>query len=154
MAVIVKPEMADSHVAQALIRELSVELGAMYGDEGDGGFVPADAMLPRSVFLVAWVDDQPAGCGALRPMEDASIGEIKRMFVRQPMRGQGISRHLLEALEANARQFGYTRLKLETGVLQPQAIGLYESAGFYICPCYGEYKDDPLSVCYEKTLIS
>ena len=56
------------------------------------------------------------------------------------------------ALESAAREHGYLTLRLETGTRQPEAIGLYRSAGYGEIPCFGEYADDQFSVCFEKRL--
>lgn len=74
------------------------------------------------------------------------------MYVRPDKRGKGISRRILLTLEALARDYDYTMLRLETGLRQPQAMGLYESEGYHCIPCFGDYALDPLSVCYEKVL--
>ncbi len=74
------------------------------------------------------------------------------MFVRSEERGRGIGRALLAALEAEARRLGLTRLVLETGVRQLEAIALYESAGFSRIPPFGEYVGSPLSVCMVKAV--
>lgn len=154
MQLTIEPEAANSHIAKQLIAELSAELGAIYGDDGDGGFDPSDVMVPRSAFVVAWADGEAVGCGALRPMPDATIAEIKRVYVRQTMRGRGISRQIMNYLENSARQFGYVGLMLETGIQQPTAIALYENMGYRRCECYDLYADDPRSVCYRKELVS
>lgn len=142
--------------AASLIKELSAELAALYpdshGGDGSGAFKPEDVLVPRAAFVIAWDGDTPVGCGALRPMHDAAVGEIKRMYVRPAARGNGISRLILSALEDQARGFDYRRLMLETGIHQREAIGLYESAGYQRMDCYGVYSDEPLSRCYKKTL--
>ncbi len=144
---------ASSPVATSLIRELDAELNAMYDTEGStGDFHPDDVTVPRSAFIIAWVDGEAVGCGAIRPMDDTRYAEVKRMYVRPGYRGRGISRRILVDLEERARDFGYGFLQLETGVLQPEAIGLYESAGFYRIPNFGIYGEESLSVCYEKEL--
>jgi putative acetyltransferase len=138
-----------------LIERLSAELGARYGDDGSGAFAPADAQGPRAAFVVVRMDGEPVGCGALKPFdasEQGTTAEIKRMFVEPAMRGQGISRKILQALEDAAISFGYDTLKLETGIRQPEAIGLYEASGFHRTECYGQYAGQPLSVCYEKQI--
>jgi ribosomal protein S18 acetylase RimI-like enzyme len=56
------------------------------------------------------------------------------------------------ALESTAQERGYSTLRLETGTRQPEAIELYKSAGYGEMPCFGEYADDPFSVCFEKHL--
>jgi putative acetyltransferase len=145
-----------SEVASILIKQLSVELAAAYpgfqAGDGSGMFKPADVLVARAAFVIAWLDDQPVGCGALRPMDDSSVAEVKRMFVRPDVRGQGISRRILEKLESLARDFGYQKLMLETGNRQKEAIALYESSGFVRVDCYGAYANEPISVCYEKVL--
>lgn len=68
------------------------------------------------------------------------------------MRGHGIARQVLDALEAEARQLGVTRILLETGTRQPEAIALYEKAGFTATGPYGEYRPSPLTMFMEKVL--
>jgi len=104
---------------------------------------------------VARIDGEPVGCGALKPFDPSgqgNIAEIKRMFVEPAMRGRGISRLILQALEEAAISCGYNTLVLETGIRQSEAIGLYEASGFHRMECYGQYADQPLSVCYEKRI--
>ncbi|MCL5996007.1 MAG: GNAT family N-acetyltransferase [Chloroflexi bacterium] len=139
--------------ATILINHLSAELGSLYGDDGTGAFAPSDVDVPGGAFVIAWLDSQPVGCGALRPMEPG-IAEIKRMFVEPTMRRQGVARQMLQTLEELARAYGYSALRLETGVRQPEATTLYESTGFQRIPCYGRYAGQLLSVCYEKSLVS
>jgi putative acetyltransferase len=74
------------------------------------------------------------------------------MYVAPDARGRGVGRVLLAALEEEARRLGYRAVRLETGHLQPEAIGLYTAAGFEPIPCYGPYVDDPRSRCFEKAL--
>ena len=83
---------------------------------------------------------------------DAATGELKRMYVRPAFRGRGIGRHLLAALEELAFQQGHSVLCLETGSYLPAAIGLYTSSGYRPIPVYGEYVDNPFSVCFAKRL--
>ncbi len=68
------------------------------------------------------------------------------------MRGLGIARRLLEALEARAKAAGIGVLRLETGIYQPEAIGLYERAGYVRRGPFSDYPDDPLSIFMEKRL--
>ena len=137
--------------ATRLIAALSAELGGRYGDDGTGGFRPDDVQGPGGAFVVAWLGERAVGCGALRPLAPG-VGELKRMFVAGDARRQGIARRILEALETTARERGYEALRLETGTLQPEAIDLYESAGYQRIAPYCLYADDPLSVCFEKRL--
>jgi GNAT superfamily N-acetyltransferase len=74
------------------------------------------------------------------------------MYVLPESRGSGLGRLLLEALEREARRLGYTGIVLETGDKQPEALGLYVSAGYGPIPCYGVYATRALSRCFEKQL--
>lgn len=94
--------------------------------------------------------DQPVGCAALRSFD--GYGEIKRMFVRPETRGTGLGRELLMVLELAANQFKLPYLRLETGVKQPEAIGLYRSAGFREIGPFGDYELDANSLFMEKIL--
>jgi len=140
--------------AARLLAELSAELGARYEDDGAGAFVPEDATVPRSAFLIARVEDRAVGCGALVPHDSAQphIAEIKRMYVTVDERGKGVSTEVLRQLEARARSFGYAAVRLETGILQPEAIHLYVKAGYTRIAKYGKHAQNPLSACFQKTL--
>jgi GNAT superfamily N-acetyltransferase len=109
---------------------------------------------PQGVFLVARRAGEPVGCGAVRAVIGGppGVAEIKRMFTVPAVRGHGISRLLLRRLEAEAAGLGYRRLHLETGLRQPEAIRLYESAGYQPIPTYGQYAGDELSLCFGKDL--
>jgi putative acetyltransferase len=148
----IRVEDASSKTASLLIKELSTELGALYHTDGSASFKPADVQIPRAVFVVAWLDSEPVACGALRPTEDEKTAEIKRMFVKKTARGLGISRKILLKLEELGKSFNYERLILETGDLQTEAIGLYESSAYTRMECYGEYVNSSYSICYEKLL--
>lgn len=147
----VTAENPHSEVATRLIENLSSELGALYGDDGSGAFSPKEVQVPGGAFIVAWLGDRPVGCGALRPLE-RDVAEVKRMFVEKDARRQGVAKRILNQLEIIGAQFGYRALRLETGTLQPEAMRLYESAGYRRVRCYGRHVDNPLSVCYEKRL--
>jgi DNA-binding MarR family transcriptional regulator/GNAT superfamily N-acetyltransferase len=90
----------------------------------DGDLVP-----PRGAFLVASVDGEPVASGAVKSIAPG-VGSLKRMWVADAVRGLGIGRRMLEALEARAREFGFTTLRLETNKALQEAIRLYRSAGF------------------------
>jgi putative acetyltransferase len=105
---------------------------------------------PEVTFLVARVDSQAVGCGAIVKSKDWA--EIKRMFVAPAARGRQVGRRLLERLESIARTQGCTALRLETGIRQPAALELYRTAGFVEIGPFGDYGRDPLSVFMEKRL--
>lgn len=102
------------------------------------------------VFAMAWRGQEPLACGAFRPF--AGKAEIKRMFVRPECRGQGLSRRILMFLEQEAALRGFDEAVLETGTAQPEAIGLYRSAGWQPAEPFGPYIGDPLSVFFRKRL--
>ncbi|WP_417841277.1 GNAT family N-acetyltransferase [Terasakiella sp.] len=113
----------------------------------------ADLINDRTHFFVARrvENDEVVGCGAI--VSYPGYGEIKRMFVLPETRGTGLGRELLMVLEMAARQFKLPCLRLETGVSQPEAIGLYRNAGFVEIGPFGEYQLDPLSLFMEKELV-
>ena len=102
-------------------------------------------------FLVAWLDGVPVGCGAFR-MIGGGTAEVKRMYVRPSARGNKIGAALLRELEARAMAVGATRLALETGPQQIEALSMYGKAGFAACECWGEYAEAHHSVCLDKSL--
>ncbi len=140
--------------AGVLISQLSAELARRYDqvDDGSGHFRPEDMAGPRRVFLIGRLDGRPVACGAVRPLE-ADVGEVKRMYVEPGVRGRGYSKRLLGALEDAARRLGYVALRLETGDRQPEAIRLYESAGYRRIEPFGIYVGSRRSICFEKRLI-
>jgi putative acetyltransferase len=149
----IRREELTSATAQALIGALNAELTARYPEEGATFFRldPEEVAEGRGAFLVAWTDERPTACGAIRRL-DPRTGEIKRMYVDPAARGQGLGRAVLQALEAEARRLGLVRLVLETGARQHTAIALYERAGFARIPPFGAYAKSPLSICLQKEL--
>ena len=148
----IRLESPDNAEAQNLIRQLDEELLQRYpGLHATHGLRPQDAFDPKFTFLIAWLDGGAVGCGALRVLEPG-VGEIKRMFVLPQCRGRGIARKILETLESRALELGRTIVRLETGAGQPEAIGLYKSAGYREISGFGEYANNPFSVCFEKRL--
>jgi len=159
----IEPEALTSPVATSLITELNVELAARYPEPGATHFAldPAEVAPGNGIFLVARWLGRPVGCGALRSVRAPALvrelgplaGELKRMYVAPEMRGEGIGRALLDRLEGAARTLGLTRLVLETGTRQEEALALYRHAGFTAIPAYGEYAaSSATSVCLRKEL--
>jgi putative acetyltransferase len=140
--------------SRALIRELNAELSGLYPEPGANhfGLDPDEVQPGRGAFLLVCRDGVPVGCGAVRRL-DAETGELKRMYVSPAVRGTGLGRRLVAALEAEARALGVRRLVLETGTRQLAAIALYQATGFQPIPLYGEYLSSPeTSVCLGKEL--
>jgi GNAT superfamily N-acetyltransferase len=142
--------------ALALADEFWILLGELYGDEGENQLLPAQISGERCVFIMAWQNGEAVGCGAVRPFpyeeHEGEIGEIKRIFVTHSARRQGIARLIMTRLEDEARRLGYTKLKLETGEPQADAIALYEREGWHRIPPYGTYANDPECICFGKSL--
>jgi len=151
MATLIVAQRPDNPEAALLIGELDGYLEPLYPAESRHGF-PVDQLLREGVpFFVMHQDGLPAGCGGVKLFGKA-YGEIKRMYVRPQFRGRGLGKLMLNHLAGHARQQGVAVLRLETGIYQPEAIGLYERYGFRRIPPFGTYHEDPLSLFYEKSL--
>jgi putative acetyltransferase len=150
--ILISVENAGGPDATRLIRQLDDDLLRRYPAlRKTHGLVPEDLNDPGFTFLLARADGRGVGCGALRVLEPG-IGEVKRMFVIPEFRRSGIARRILEALESRARESGHTFVRLETSTGQPEAIGLYRSAGYHEIAPFGEYAGNPFSVCFERCL--
>jgi GNAT superfamily N-acetyltransferase len=137
-----------------LIEALNTELTGTFPEPGATHFSLSDAQVVPGdgAFVVAYLDDVAVGCGAVRRLDDATA-ELKRMYVDPSVRGQGIGRALLEALEREARLLGITRIVLETGTRLAPAIKLYEAMGYVRIPLFGEYlSSSKTSLCFGKSL--
>lgn len=131
----------------ALLVEAVAELRQRYPDYT--GEHPLD---PRTQFLVAVLDDEPAGCVGFHSLDEAQA-EIKRLYVAPNHRGKGVARDLISELEREALALGFRELLLETGTGQPEAIALYQSLGYEsIEPYGGDYEPSPVSRCFAKSL--
>jgi putative acetyltransferase len=140
---------------QADVRRIFAESGAylqaLYPSESNY-VVEVDVLAASdAVFLAARRNGELLGSIAFRIIAPGHA-EIKRMFVRVEARGVGLGRRLLQALEDAARQQNIDRISLETGIRQPEAIGLYRASGYQDCPPFGTYQHDPLSLFMTKRL--
>ena len=109
-------------------------------------------------FIGVYDGEQLCGVGGVKIMhdvmnDDGHYGEIKNLFVDPKCRGRGASKIIMTALEDYLIKKKVGLCRLETGVSQPESIGLYLRLGYQDCAAYGEYADDPLSVFMEKTLV-
>ncbi|MDZ7651576.1 MAG: GNAT family N-acetyltransferase [Burkholderiaceae bacterium] len=139
----------------ALLHEAALEARALYPEFHDPlAPMPTNRPTPtKGVYLVAFAAERPVGMGAHRPLDEETT-EVRRMFVTQEARNRGVARAVLQRIEAHARSEGFQRLVLETGNRQMPAMRLYESSGFARIPAFGEYANDPTSVCYAKSLLA
>lgn len=134
-----------------LVLALDAELSERYGGGDDVHISPADFDAADAVLLAGAVDGRDVALGGVRRLSDG-VAELKRMYVDPSVRGRGLSRALLQALLAFARDAGYREVWLETGTKRPEAMALYESAGFEPIPPFGQYADEPDSRCYRLIL--
>jgi len=146
----VDPQGAD---ALALLHEASIDARALYPElfAGTSQSATNGPLVERGVYVIAYINDRPLACGALRPLS-RSTAEVRRMYVHRDHRRRGLARAVLQHLEQEAARLGYSRLVLETGLKQLPAMGLYEASGFQRIAPFGEYVNDPTSVCYERVL--
>lgn len=151
MRVRIQTEQPGSAVARALIAELEATLNPHYPPESRHGYSVEKLIQQGVAFFVVYLDQQPVGCGGVQIFGD-EYAELKRMYVQPAFRGRGLGKRLLAHLEAYVAGRGIRVLRLETGVFQSEAIGLYQSFGFQRIPPFGPYFEDPLSICMEKKL--
>jgi putative acetyltransferase len=136
VTVTIAAEPLDAPGVGRLLADLDDYLNGLYRPEENFLDLPADDVVAgRGTFLVARLDGAVVGCGAIRQLDD-STAEVKRMFVDPVARGRGIGRRILEELEAWALAAGSTRLVLEAGDRQEEAIRLYRRFGFRPMPCF------------------
>lgn len=147
-----RDEPYDGPVAQTLIDAVQLEYVSRYGGPDTTPVDPADFAPPLGRFVVAYLDNAPVGAGGLRLIEKRTV-EVKRMYVVPDARGRGLARLLLLHLESLARGLGATRVLLETGTRQPEAMSLYETSGYRRIEGFGHYKCEPDSISYAKDLV-
>lgn len=150
-----------THPDAVALREAAVvELGERYGNDEDAKeFIDPATIV---VTVVVRFGTAAAACGSIRDMSGADdgvggvhpagVGEIKRIFVARNFRRRGLSLRIMQDLERGARDAGLTRLVLETGTEQPEAVALYEKLGYTRIRPYGKYANEPEQLCYGKTL--
>ena len=150
---IITLESPSSALAQDLLRRYYDELEVRFPDGFDvaesSSPSPEHLRAPRGAFLVAWLDNRAVGCGALRSLGDG-IGEIKRMWLDPSVRGRGLGRAMLAALERSAYDLGFTRLRLDTAAQLVEAIALYRSSGFREIERYND--NSYAAIWFEKPL--
>jgi putative acetyltransferase len=152
MTIVITPERPDTPDAMMLIEELEEHLAPFYPAASRHGYSVEKLIKQGVAFFITRYDGVPAGCGGVQ-FFGAEYGELKRMFMRPQFRGLGLAKLMLEYLETYARAHDIPLLRLETGIHQKEAIGLYESMGYQRCPHFGEYINDPLSLFFEKTIL-
>jgi putative acetyltransferase len=153
--VTIQRETPDQPEVHRLFQASDAYAASLYPAESNHMVDVTTLLQPNVIFLVARMGEAAVGCGAaVLHSEDPndSYAEIKRMFVDERGRGLGVGRRILQALEAAVAATGMTVARLETGVINYDAIRLYERDGYRRTGPFGDYWDDPLSVFYEKDL--
>lgn len=141
---------SDNKDFQLLVVELDKDLAIRDGDE-HAFFAQYNKIDAIKYVIVAYLDNNPVGCGAIKEY-DFGVMEIKRMFVSPEFRGKRIASSVLKELEHWAKELGYEKCILETGIKQPEAIALYKKSNYAQIPNYGQYAGVASSVCFEKIL--
>jgi len=140
-----------SPAARELIERLDILMSNLYPAESNHLLSVEALRQPNVTFLTAGLDGDVAGCGAF-VNQGGEYAEIKRMFVLPEFRGLKLGRRILEELENRARASGLALARLETGIHQPEALILFERAGYQRRGPFGDYSEDPLSIFMEKKL--
>jgi GNAT superfamily N-acetyltransferase len=145
-------EQIDSPVGKRMMAAFHEDVTRIYPDwtPTTGPSVdPHEMEPPGGEFLVVYLDGEAVGCGGFKRL-DERMAEIKRMFVSEEVRGRGIGRSILVRLEKDAREAGYELARLDTGDRQPDALHIYQSAGYQQIP---DYNGNPAaSYWFEKRL--
>ena len=138
-------------VVRLLLSEVLDELTRRYGGNGDDTPIGEDDFTPpNGAFFVADDGERLVACAGWR--RHGSDAELKRMFTAAAARGRGLGRRMLATVEDSARAAGCRRLILETGDRQPEAIGLYRSAGYERIEDFGHYKGEEGVLSFAKEL--
>jgi len=140
---------------RSLIGELDTVLAAEYAPEQQHGLTLDAIFQPHIRFFLARLRGAAVGCGGVALFSD--FAEVKRMYVRDPARGQGVADAMLARIEQEVRDAGLSLLRLETGERQPAAMRFYARAGFRRCPAFGAYalmaqQSIATSVFFEKRI--
>jgi len=141
--------------AKELLAELDRILSAAYEPDQRHALSIEQLFQPDVHFFIARLKGEAAGCGGVTLCD--GYAEVKRMYAREQARGRGVGKALLARIEAEARNAGKRVLRLETGIHQGAAIGLYERWGFRPRGPFGPYAELPAhrtatSLFYEKPL--
>ncbi|MEO8770750.1 MAG: GNAT family N-acetyltransferase [Ferruginibacter sp.] len=142
---------SDDNGFRELVALLDKDLAIRDGDE-HGFYAQFNKIDTIKNVIICYIDNKPIGCGAFKPYDEKKV-EIKRMFVHPEYRGHGIGLNILKELELWAAELNYPACILETGKKQPEAIRLYEKAGYNIIKNYGQYENVENSVCMMKTIL-
>lgn len=136
---------------QNLVALLDADLAERDGDEHTF-YAQFNKIAAIRNVVVCYVDEKAIGCGAFKEYDKLKV-EIKRMFVLPQYRGHGVALKILNELEIWAAELNYVEYVLETGKKQPEAIRLYQKAGYVITDNYAQYENVENSVCMKKSIL-
>lgn len=143
----------DARAVRALLAASDAYMAALYPAESNHMTSAESLKQPNVRFVGCSIGELVVACGAVMVMADQPrYGEIKRVFVAESQRGRGLSRQVMQHLEAQLLAGGINWARLETGIHQPQAINLYRKLGYVERAPFGAYAADPLSIFMEKRL--
>lgn len=136
-AILVERVLVPTEEVRALVAELDRILSAEYPPEQRHGISLSAIFQPHIRFFLARLNGALAGCGGVALFAD--FAEVKRMYVRDAARGRGVAQAVLARIEREAREAGFSVLRLETGERQVAAMRFYARAGFRRCAAFGAY---------------
>ena len=149
----IEPTDPESDGARALLALSDAYMTTLYPAESNHLESASALKAPNVLFLGCFLQDQLVGCGAVKILsDDGRYGELKRVFVLESHRGKGYSKAIMEKLEGHLKSSGIALARLETGISQPEALGLYKRLGYVERAPFGAYVEDPLSLFMEKRL--
>ncbi|MCP3687036.1 MAG: GNAT family N-acetyltransferase [Gammaproteobacteria bacterium] len=150
----VRPVTVLTDDVDALIQQSRNYQETLYPPESINQDAPHMLINGDMYFVGAYDGDILCGIGGVKVIDSApNYAEIKNLFVDPHRRGRGASKAIMSALEQFVIEQGVNLCRLETGVSQPESIGLYHSLGYRDRDAYGDYQSDPLSVFMEKALL-
>lgn len=136
-----------------LLKQATDHAISLYPDESNHLDDTTELSKSNVYFIGAFLKEVLIGIGAVKTLlDDQEYGEMKRVFVLPDYRSKGASKLILKELESYLLKSGISLSRLETGIHQPEAIGLYKQLGYRECAPFGAYKPDPLSLFMEKKL--
>lgn len=154
-AVSVSLEPAAGAEARACLERYYAELASRFPTGFDplavANFDPAETTPPKGWFVIARLDGEPVGCGALKRLGEG-VGEVKRVWTAPEARGLGIASRVMDRLEELAAENGFAVLRLDTNGTLGEAQAMYAGRGYTPIP---RYNDNPYAEhWFEKRLVS
>jgi N-acetylglutamate synthase-like GNAT family acetyltransferase len=140
----------DDENVTSILNELCLNLQERFGSNGKNSFIDWKNNNSNYVFIIAKLDNEIVGCGAIRPLSETTA-EVKRMYAKYPRKK--IGQTILSFLEAKAKEIGYSKLVLETRIKNLEATQFYLKSDYTTIPNYGKYANNTEAICFEKKLI-